>query len=216
MAGERLHHREIFWRREGIDLAPAKHQPARPGRGGGHRDDRRAILHQRLVGSLRAVPFQHGEFRRMQRAAFAIAKHAGELEDAGLAGAEQLLAGELRRGAQIARGRRCAGREQLGRKGVQMSSRCRARPAAPRSRPRRSRAPRTSPAAPPRCGNARSGPAGGRRAPGGPRTGTDRPSGLSRTRRPRPRKSLAHARRISMLRPNVAADGTAPDFGSRL
>ena len=66
---------------------------------------RRAVVHQRLIRLVRPIPFQHREFGMMQRAALAVAEHAGEIEDARLARRQQLLAGEFRRGAQIERRR---------------------------------------------------------------------------------------------------------------
>src|SRR5205085_315670 len=56
-----------------------------------------------LIGLLGAVPFQQHEFGMVQRATLAVAKDAGEIEDAPLAGGEQLLAGELRRSVEIER-----------------------------------------------------------------------------------------------------------------
>ena len=56
----------------------------------------------------------------MQRAALAIAEHAREIEDARLAGRQQLLAGEFRRGVQIERPPLAVRRDQLGREGMQM------------------------------------------------------------------------------------------------
>ena len=56
----------------------------------------------------------------MQRAALAVAKNLGELDDAALAGGEELLAGEFRRRAQIERGRGSVGRGQRSGEGVQM------------------------------------------------------------------------------------------------
>ena len=87
-------------------------------RGFGHQ--RRAVLHQRLVRFVRPVPFQHGEFGVMQRAALAIAEHAGEIENARLARRQQFLAGEFRRGAQIERPPLPAGSDQFGGEGMQM------------------------------------------------------------------------------------------------
>ena len=56
----------------------------------------------------------------MQRPALAVAEHAGEVEDPPLAGRQQLLAGEFRRGVQISGVRSPSGRHQLGREGMQM------------------------------------------------------------------------------------------------
>ncbi len=38
---------------------------------------RHAVVHQQLVGLVRAVPFEHGEFGMMQRAALAVAERSG-------------------------------------------------------------------------------------------------------------------------------------------
>ena len=57
----------------------------------------------------------------MQRAALAVAERLGEFDDAALAGCEQLLAGELRRGAQIKPCRGAVGRFEHGGEGVQVS-----------------------------------------------------------------------------------------------
>ena len=109
------------------------------------REQRRAIGHQRVVGLVGAIPFEHREFGMVQRAALAVAKHAGELEDPPLARRQQLLAGEFRRGVQIEpralarRARPARSRRRAG------APRCRARPAGSRPRPRRSRAPRKTP-----------------------------------------------------------------------
>ena len=56
----------------------------------------------------------------MQRAALAVAEHAREGEQPRLAGREQLLGGEFRRGVQIERRPRAIRRDQLGRERMQM------------------------------------------------------------------------------------------------
>ena len=56
----------------------------------------------------------------MQRAALAVAKHLGEFDDAALAGGQELLAGEFRRGAQIKPRRRAVRRHERGGEGMQM------------------------------------------------------------------------------------------------
>ena len=61
----------------------------------------RAIIHQHLVGLIRPVPFEHGEFGMMQHAALAIAEYTSKIDDTGLARCEQFLAGEFGRGMQI-------------------------------------------------------------------------------------------------------------------
>ena len=135
---------------------------------GGQREQRRAVVHQALIGLAGAVPFEHGEFRMVQRAALAVAIDRAEAEDARFAGGEQLLAGEFRRGVQIerrARARR-AGSPRWRR--PTDASRCRARPAGRLSRPRRNRAGRTSRGSPRRWRCAGSAAAAGRRVMGRP------------------------------------------------
>ena len=56
----------------------------------------------------------------MQRAALAVAEHAGEIDNPRLARRQQLLAGEFRRGAQIERPPLPAGPDQLGGESMQM------------------------------------------------------------------------------------------------
>ena len=120
-------------------------EASRAGRARRLGQQRRAILHQRLVRLVRPVPFQHGEFGMMQRAALAVAEDAGEIENPRLARRQQLLAGEFRRGAQIERRRaRRPARSSRWRRRAD-GSRCRARPAGPRFPPRRNRRPRTRP-----------------------------------------------------------------------
>ena len=82
--------------------------------------NRGAVGHQRLIRLAGPIPFDQREFRRVQRAALAIAKHSGELDDTALASRKELLAGEFRRRAQVKRRRRAIRRHQLGGEGVQM------------------------------------------------------------------------------------------------
>ena len=79
-----------------------------------------AVDHQGLVGLLRPVPFQQGELRMMQGAALAVAPHLAELEDAPLAGGQEALAGELRRGAQEQEGVAAARRLEPRAEGVEV------------------------------------------------------------------------------------------------
>ena len=104
----------------GIGLAAAKAAAAWRPPLGRQRQDLGAIVHQRLVGLARAIPFEHGELGMMQGAALAVAEHVGEGENAPLAGRQQLLAGEFRRGVQIELLRLAVRPDQLGREGVQM------------------------------------------------------------------------------------------------
>ena len=100
VARERLGHGDVLGRGEGIALVRAMPQAMpvhRPGRRG---QQCRAIGHQRRVGLVGAVPFQHGEFRMVQRRALAVAPAVGDLVDALLAGGEQRLHGELGTGVQ--------------------------------------------------------------------------------------------------------------------
>ncbi len=81
---------------------------------------RRTIRHQSRIRRAGAIPFDHREFGMVQRAAFAIAEHLGEFDDARLAGSQKLLAGEFRRGAQIELCRRAAGRQERGGESMEM------------------------------------------------------------------------------------------------
>ena len=84
------------------------------------REESEAIVHHRLIGLLGAVPFDHDEFGGVQRALLAVPKDAGEIDDPPLAGGEQLLHGEFRRGVEVALEPGAAGRHQLGGEGVEM------------------------------------------------------------------------------------------------
>ena len=148
--------------------------------------DRRAVVHQRPIGLAGAIPFDQREFGVVQRAAFAVAKHFGELDDAALAGRKQLLAGEFRRRAQIKRRRGAVRRCQRRGEGMQMGL------VAGRNLQRagfdldKIVARQTSPAARRRSGRAPAGPAGGRHERAGPRRARNRggTSGMSLVRRP--------------------------------
>ena len=78
---ERLGHGQAlgFGERIGFAAAKGEHCRSRPSR------PRAASIsaqsaHQRLVGLIRAIPFEHREFGMMQRAALAIAEDVGEVE----------------------------------------------------------------------------------------------------------------------------------------
>ncbi len=143
-AGKRLRDGELFRRGEGIGGAAAKRQLPRPRRLRRGFEDRCAIVHQHPIRLACAIPFDEREFRMMQRAALAVAEHLGKFDDARLAGGKKFLAGEFRRGAQIKRRRRAVRRQQASWRSRADGSRFRAKPAAPKSRPRQNPAPRTS------------------------------------------------------------------------
>ena len=69
---------------------------------------------------MRAIPFEHREFRRVQRSALAVAEDAGKIEDARLARRQQLFGRELGRSVQIKVSALAAGLNRFGREGVQM------------------------------------------------------------------------------------------------
>jgi hypothetical protein len=84
-------------------------------------DNDHAVGHDRIIGRIGAVPFQHGEFGKMQIAAFPVAKHPRKLENFLLSGGQQFLAGEFRRRPQVPcrapavdAGKFRAGRMQMG------------------------------------------------------------------------------------------------------
>ena len=96
-----LAHGQAFGDGEWVGLAAAKGEARRARLSRRERQDARAILHQRLQRRADAIPFEHGEFRRVQGAALAIAKHPRERENARLAGGEQLFHREFGRRVQI-------------------------------------------------------------------------------------------------------------------
>ena len=108
-------------RASGSTLRPRNAKTSTPPAAGRHAQDLRAILHERLVGRVGAIPFEHGELGMVQGPALAVAEHVGEGEQPRLAGGQELLAGELGRGVQIeAAAGRPVDRGELGREGVQM------------------------------------------------------------------------------------------------
>ena len=108
---------------------------------------RHAVVHQQLVVAVRPVPFEHGEFRMVQRV---------RSRDCGSSGRTRRSAARRPPEASCRRiPGRCADSAGRGRwaRPVRSAShghgsRCPARPAASRSRPRRIPAPRTGPAPP--------------------------------------------------------------------
>jgi len=78
------------------------------------------VGNHRFVWLVRAIPFEHCEFRRMQRPALAIAEHAGEIEDLRFARCEQLLTGKFRRSVEIELAPFARGGAQLRLEGVQV------------------------------------------------------------------------------------------------
>ena len=81
MPQERLAHRQPLGRRERVRLAAAERAALRARRLRREPQQRRAIALQRRGRLADPVPFEHREFRRVQRAALAIAEHPGERED---------------------------------------------------------------------------------------------------------------------------------------
>jgi hypothetical protein len=115
-----VRHGEPLGLSEWIDRALAEGKLLRARCLGRKRKNGSAIIHQYFVRLLGPIPFDHGEFGMMQRATLTIAKDASELDDAALAGGQELLAGELGRGAQIESRARCRQRHQLRREGMKM------------------------------------------------------------------------------------------------
>ena len=89
---ESVRHAQTLGVGEGIAIASPKRKRLDAGRFRRALQERQAIGDDGLVGFAGAIPFEHGEFRRMQRPALAIAEDAGEFEDAPLAGRQKLLA----------------------------------------------------------------------------------------------------------------------------
>ena len=79
-----------------------------------------AVAHHSLIGFAGAIPLDKREFRVVERAPLAITERPGEFEYPLLARGEQLLAGELRRRAQVERRAVAGRRNAFGREGVQV------------------------------------------------------------------------------------------------
>ena len=90
-------HAEAGGRKKRIGFQTAKAQGVAAAAAGGQRQKVRAILHQSFERGMGAVPFQHGEFGRMQRAALAVAEHTGEIKHRAFPRRNQLFAGKFRR-----------------------------------------------------------------------------------------------------------------------
>ena len=130
---------------------------------GGERDERGAVVHQRCERRADAIPFEHREFRRVQRAcARDCGRHASARRSASprrrAASSSRIRA----RCAAIGRARSAVRPDEVGREARADGSRCRARPAARPDRPRRSPWRRTS--GEPRLAIARARQKPGRRA----------------------------------------------------
>jgi elongation factor P len=80
-----------------------------------------AIGHHRLVWFAGAIPLDHGELRRVQWSAFAIAEDMGEVDDAFLASGEKLLHREFWRRVQIAARARPVRANPISAEGMKMS-----------------------------------------------------------------------------------------------
>ena len=102
------------------------------------RQQRGAVVHDRLVAGAGAIPFEHGELGMMQRRALGVAEHAGELEEPRHAAGQQLLHRELGRAVQPARARRGRRASSSRWRSPRDAPRRPAPPAGSASRPRRS------------------------------------------------------------------------------
>ena len=78
------------------------------------------FVHEAAQRGAGAVPFEHGEFRRVGGGAFLVAPDAGELEDRAGAAGEQFLHREFRAGVQPERKLFAANRVELGGEGFQV------------------------------------------------------------------------------------------------
>ncbi len=106
MAAERLAHRKAFRRLERARSAAAEDEAFGARDMGGERNERGAIIHQPVERSADPVPFEHGEFRRVQRRALAIAENVRQRKDLRLACGDELLHREFRRRMQTGLDRR--------------------------------------------------------------------------------------------------------------
>ncbi len=94
---------------------------------GGHAEAGRHAAQQNLavgdqvaIAARRAIPFEEGEFRMVPARSLVVAPDPGEGEDSPLPRRQQLLAGEFRRGVEIAAMAAAVGRAQFGGEGLEM------------------------------------------------------------------------------------------------
>ncbi len=104
----------------GLASRPRKAKVFAPATLGGERDKRSAIVHKRRQRRADPIPFQHREFRRVQRRAFAVAENVRQREDLRLAGGEELLHREFGRGMQPGLARHSVRADEAGAKAVQV------------------------------------------------------------------------------------------------
>ena len=179
MAEEGVADADPLGRLERVRPAAAKGEGLGARNLGGERKQRGAIVHQRRQRRADAIPFQHREFRRMQRRALAVAEDMGQREDPRLAGGRELLHREFGRRVKPGLARRAVGADEAGAKPVQVGLVARAKPAGRPDRPRRSLWRRTIAEPPRRCGRVRRAAAGGRRGGRGSRTARARTNSKS-------------------------------------
>ena len=128
------------------------------------RQQRGAIVDQRVIGLVGAIPFEHGEFGMMQRARARDCGTRGRTRRSCRSpGRQQLLAGEFRRGVQIERLARRPPASPIRSRRHADGPRCRARPAGCRPRPRQSPGRQNTAAGPRSAGPAPAATAAGRR-----------------------------------------------------
>ena len=87
-------------------------------RGQPHEADR--VVHHLRIRHAGAIPFEHGEFGRMQGTRFPVAIDLGEAEEALFARGQKLLCGKFRRGVKVARLAAAIGHDPVGREGMEM------------------------------------------------------------------------------------------------
>ena len=120
MARKRFGHRQTLGFGKGVARPVAKPQGDSPGRARRQPQHHRAILHQHSIILPDAIPFQHGEFRAVQRPALAVAPDMGKRRDLRLARCQQLFHRKFRRGVQVHPSRHRVSADHFGGKTVQM------------------------------------------------------------------------------------------------
>src|SRR5205085_4857169 len=117
---EGFRHGQTFGFKKGIAGAASETQHFRRCRARCRSEQIEAVADHGIVIFASAIPFEHREFRGVQRPALAIAEYAREFENPFLAGCEQFLAGEFGRGVQIEAPALALRRYEFGRKSVEM------------------------------------------------------------------------------------------------
>ena len=120
VAPKRIPHGQSLRRVERTGLPATIRKHLRSGDVGGERDHRDAILDQAFQRSVRPIPLQHHELRRVEGRSLAVAENIRQRKDLPLSGGQKLFHCEFGRGMQIRVVRRPVRQNERGLEPVQV------------------------------------------------------------------------------------------------